>query len=206
MIVTTLGHPRFQKKNSWNSKVPSMKTLIHASLSIPKRTYTIWPSWAQDKLRFRYQIFSRNLPRRYWFLEKSMLHERTSRNQLELLVPHPFKLLYLLFPPEASKSSQKSTVITSSPFLHINRLVSPTSSHPWVVFYTLHLELPRVSGEVFGDLAAGQWGFCLVEELMMQKYLVANMQIYTFSDVMICTWSRYLYHLNVSLYHAPSTS
>ena len=178
-----------------------MKTLIRASLGISKRTYTIWPSWAQDKLRFRYQIFSRNLPRRYWFFEKNMLHERTSRNQLELLVPHPFKLLYLLFPPEASKSSQKSTVITSSPFLHINRLVSPTSSHPWVVFYTLHLELPRVSGEVFGEFwrksGVGEFG---VKELMMQNswrskyaeipFLMCVLYIYRY--VYIYTYDMYM--------------
>ena len=52
------------------------------------------------------------------------------KNQLELLVPHPFKLLYLLFPPQASKSCQKSTIITSSPLLHMleTRLNKSSSS------------------------------------------------------------------------------
>ena len=95
-----------------------------------------------------------------------------------------------------------------------NSLVSPTSSHPWVVFYTLHLELPRkwrsfwrvglsvrwvwwknlckISGSKYADIPCLMWG------------------LYIYAQYMICTSLEYmiwyymiliLYHLNISFKH-----
>ena len=101
MIVTTLGHPPFQKKTHEILKSLPWK-LWFALPWVYQRERT---QFGHPELKTNFASGTKSSPETYQEgsdFSKSMLHERTSRNQIELLVPHPFKLLYLLFPPQAS--------------------------------------------------------------------------------------------------------
>ena len=112
--------------------------------------------------------------------------------------------------PESFRNSEpeKSMFTARNTSQSTNSLVSPTSSHPWVVFYTLHLELPQ-SGKVSGESGCqcGEFGGGTYDA----KYLVANMQIYLLLYLYIYMYMILIlyiktYHLNISLYHTPNTS